>query len=145
MAPAWSHLRAGWRARVEVGHLPGELDTSVRELEANIQWHRIMQAELAAGLVRPPTTPLPPPLAEDCVPEVGMQPDGVETEPEPPPPGVPRAALRVLLLLREMGVGSYEPGVALQLLEVMHAYAADVLTDAQILARTRQRGDVSWP
>ena len=35
-----------------------------------------------------------------------------------PTPGVPRAALRVLLLLREMGVGSYEPGVALQLLEV---------------------------
>ena len=24
----------------------------------------------------------------------------------------------------------------------MHAYAADVLTDAQILARTRQRGEV---
>ena len=123
LAPTWGRDRTGWRARVEVGQLPSELETSVRELGENVQWSRIMQAELAAGLVRPATTPLPPPLGK--VEDMMLDAEGVENEdgeeagdmPEPPA-GVPRAALRVLLLLREMGVGSYEPGVALQLLEV---------------------------
>ena len=116
--------RGGWRARVEGGQLPRELETSVRELEQNIQWHRIMQTELAAGLLRTPSTPLPPPLgqvagrpgpAAATEGEEGAAEEGAEAE---PPPGLPRAALRVLLLLREMGVSRYDPGVALQLLEV---------------------------
>ena len=64
LAPTWGRDRPGWRARVEVGQLPRELEASVRELERNVQWSRIMQAELAAGLVRPASTPLPQPLGE---------------------------------------------------------------------------------
>lgn len=147
LAPTWQRERAGWRARVEVGQLPRELEAGVRELDRNVQWARIMQADLAAGLVRPASTPLPPPLGE--IEGMLLDSEGVENEDGEeagdmpgPPAGLPRAALRMLLLLREMGVSSYEPAVALQLLEVMHAYAADVLTDAQTLARTRRRGEV---
>ena len=122
LAPTWTLHRGAWRGRVEVAHLPRELDANVRELEHNIQWHRIMQVELAAGLGRAPSTGLPLPL--------GAVEGAAEAE---PPPGLPRAAQRVLLLLRAMGVRSYEPGVVLQLLEVMQSYSADVLADAQIL------------
>ena len=58
LAPTWTLHRGAWRGRVEVAHLPRELDANVRELEHNIQWHRIMQAELAAGLGRAPSTGL---------------------------------------------------------------------------------------
>ena len=58
LAPTWQRERAGWRARVEVGQLPRELEAGVRELDRNVQWARIMQADLAAGLVRHANTPL---------------------------------------------------------------------------------------
>ena len=64
LAPTWQRDRTAWRARVEVGQRPRELEAAVIELDRNVQWQRIMQAELAAGLVRPASTPLPPPLGE---------------------------------------------------------------------------------
>ena len=64
LAPTWQRDRTAWRARVEVGQRPRELEAAVIELDRNVQWARIMQAELAAGLVRPASTPLPPPLGE---------------------------------------------------------------------------------
>lgn len=133
LAPTWGLHRAAWRGRTEAGQLPNQLDASVRELEENIQWSRVAQAELAAGLGRALSTGVPQPL--------GDLDDDAAAAAEPPP-GLPRSALRVLLLLRAMGVRQYEPGVVLQLLELMNAYTSDVLTDAQILARTRQRGAV---
>ena len=51
---------------------------------------------------------------------------------EVPTEGVPRVTLRMALLLRAMGVRSYEPGVLVQLAEVMHTHGQDVLTDGEI-------------
>lgn len=133
LAPTWGLARAAWRSRTEAGKLPNQLDASVRELEQNIQWSRVAQTELAAGLGRALSTSVPQPLGDL---------DDAEASSAELPPGLPRSALRVLLMLRAMGVRQYEPGVVLQLLELMNAYTADVLTDAQILARTRQRGAV---
>ena len=66
--------------------------------------------------------------------------DGEEAGDMPAPPaGLPRSALRVLLLLREMGVGSYEPGVALQLLEVCDAVRVRARVRVRVRARARDR------
>merc|ERR1719446_1600773 len=64
--------------------------------------------------------------------------ESAAAEPPVPPEGVPRVALRMLLLLRAMGVRAHSPNVVLQLLEVMHTYTSDILGDAMSYARMRQ-------
>jgi hypothetical protein len=140
MAPQWAFAREGWRGRVAASIFPEMLHIAIDDFEHAIEWHRILlapdgrfptQAGLGSAELRNTgSVGLPRPIGALTGEEAAR----------PPPEGLPRAAARMLLLLRAMGVRQYDPGVALQLLEVMHFYTAEVLTDAQAYARLRWLG-----
>lgn len=119
LEPTWQEAREGWKGRVGAAHSGEAVERLIIELERAVQW-KLLQLNRAGTVARP----LPPATA--C--------DGGG----PPPEGVPRAALRIMLLLRAMGVRSYSPAVALQLYEVAHAYGAELLHDASHYARARR-------
>lgn len=135
LSSAWPVQKNSWRARMSMCHEPKELELAVNELEAAIQWQRILvapdgrplsAAEIASGqfgVGGVPSVPLPPPLS------VAVPPN--------PPEGVPRAAARLLVLLHSMGVQRYDPKVVVQLLDVMYVWSAAVLLDASAYARMR--------
>ena len=140
MAPPWAILREGWRGRIAASIFPEMFHTVIDDLEHAIEWHRILlppngrlvtQAGLASAQLRNTgSVGLPRPIGALTGDEAAR----------PPPEGLPRAAARMLLLLRAMGVRQYDPGVALQLLEIMNFYTVEVLTDAQAYARLRWLG-----
>jgi len=102
--PSWATVHEHWKARVGAARTPEAIDRVVMELERAIQWNNL-QLNRAGTIARP----LPPSsICED--PSI------------PPPDGVPRATLRIMLLLRAMGVRSYSPAVVLQLYEAISIY-----------------------
>ncbi|KAL3894519.1 MAG: hypothetical protein SGPRY_013788, partial [Prymnesium sp.] len=130
---AWNINRDPWKVRVEQAvHNVSQLEEVVVELELAIQWDRILMGAAGQSSQQPsvgvlPSVPMPPPLGE-------MDPDAL---PEPPV-GVPRLALKIILLLRAMGVRDYEPSVVAMLLELVHSYTSVVLKDALFYSRMRQ-------
>jgi transcription initiation factor TFIID subunit 9B len=134
---SWTVARDGWRTRLVSGCTAAVLQQAVEELEGAIQWDRIMlhpDAQIARGRALPTLPSLPSPDEMDTATDG----ESAAAEPPVPPEGVPRVALRMLLLLRAMGVRAHSPNVVLQLLEVMHTYTSDILGDAMSYARMRQ-------
>ena len=132
VSPSWSQDREGWRSRVMAALSPELLDDAIAELDSAILWERIQHQTqpLTRG------TPIPGSLDDAAFAAAeGLAPNM--------PEGVPRVAIRILLLLRAMGVRSHMPGVALQLLEVMHGYTTDVLTESLSNSRLRTLGSAS--
>lgn len=122
--PSWPDVRDEWKARVSAARTPEAIDQVVMQLERAIQWKGI-QLNRAGTIARP----LPAPSICD--------------DPSlPPPDGIPRASLRIMLILRAMGIRSYSPAVVIQLYEIMHAYGAELLLDASHYARARQLREV---
>ena len=95
--PSWPDVRDEWKARVSAARTPEAIDQVVMQLERAIQWKGI-QLNRAGTIARP----LPAPSICD--------------DPSlPPPDGIPRASLRIMLILRAMGIRSYSPAVVIQL------------------------------
>ena len=141
----WSHSKLAWRGKLAMCTEAGVLEKSVGELDAAIQWARILvapdgrpltEAEIASGAYGvggAPSVPVPAPLASSSEP------------PEEPPAGVPRSVSRILMLLQSMGVRRFEPRVAVQLLDMLYIWTASVLQDAASNARLRIIGTTRNP
>eukprot|EP00962_Isochrysis_galbana_P038238 scaffold13551_cov142-Isochrysis_galbana.AAC.2 len=95
--PGWADVREEWKVSVSTARSPEAIDRMVYKLEHAIQW-KDLQLNRAGTIARP----LPP--ASIC-----------DDASAPPPDGLPRASLRIMLMLRAMGIRSYSPAVVLQL------------------------------
>ena len=119
-SPNWGKYAEAWRAQLGAERQSGaQVEAALDQLEGAIEWERILATPQMSGV------PVPSELDESL---------------RCPPDGMPQVAVRMLLLLRSMGVRKFSPGVVVQLLEAMQAYTADVLNDAATYQRFRTLG-----
>ena len=116
-ASSWAKSAETWRAQLRAeGQTGAQLELALEQLETAIEWGRLLLTPRLNGI---------------------RVPSQLDETVECPPDGMPQVAVRMLLLLRSMGVRKFAPGVVVQLLETMHRYTADVLVEAAACSRLR--------